>query len=68
MESWYVDADARGRRIGASLMNAAERWARDRGYRAIASDTEIDNVASQRAHAALGFREVERTVHLKKDL
>ncbi|HSU16104.1 GNAT family N-acetyltransferase [Longimicrobium sp.] len=68
VESWFVDADVRGRGIGALLMRAADAWARERGYTEIASDTLLDNHASERAHLAVGFEEVERTIHFRKSL
>jgi aminoglycoside 6'-N-acetyltransferase I len=68
VESWYVDPDLRGRGVGAALVAAAERWARERGHREMASDALLENVASQAAHRALGFEEVERAVHFRKRL
>ncbi|MDP9350470.1 MAG: GNAT family N-acetyltransferase [Chloroflexota bacterium] len=68
IEGWYVDRQVRGRGIGGALVQAAEQWARTQGYTEIASDTELKNQASQRAHQALGFEEVERTVHFRKAL
>ena len=68
VESWYVDPDVRGQAVGRLLMTAAEEWARARGYRELASDTELDNLGSQKAHEALGFEEVERAVHFRKFL
>ena len=61
IEGW-VDADSRGAGVGRALVAAGEAWARALGCVEMASDTEIDNVASQRAHAALGYRETERLV------
>lgn len=68
IESWYVEPDMRASGIGRLLMTAAEEWARAHGYRELASDTELENRASQQAHEALGFEEVERTVHFRKAL
>ena len=34
----------------------------------LASDALIDNSTSERAHLALGFAEVERATHFRKDL
>jgi aminoglycoside 6'-N-acetyltransferase I len=68
IESWYVDPDVRGKGIGRLLIVAAEEWARERGYGELASDTEIENVSSQRAHQALVFQEVERAAHFRKQI
>lgn len=67
LEGWYVDIDMRRRGVGAALIQAAETWARTQGFREFASDAELDNMESQRAHVALGFFEVGRSVlYLKK--
>jgi len=68
LEGWYVEAEFRRQGIGAALVRAAEAWARGRGYREFASDALLDNTASQEAHLALGFSEVERAVHYRKPL
>lgn len=68
VESWYVDPDVRGTGVGRELMAAAEEWSREHGYRELASDTELANAGSRAAHAAVGFEEVERTVHFRKRL
>jgi len=67
LEGWYVDPDRRGQGLGRTLLRAAEDWARARGYREFASDVELDNAVSQRAHQALGFTETSRVItYLKK--
>ena len=68
LEGWYVDPDVRRRGVGAALIRAGESWARARGYRELASNALLDNTVSHQAHEALGFSEVERTVHFRKDL
>lgn len=68
VEGWYVAAEARMRGVGRKLMEAAERWAMARGFKEIASDTQLANGASQDAHAKLGFEEVERVVCFRKSL
>jgi aminoglycoside 6'-N-acetyltransferase I len=68
VEGWYVVPEARRRGVGRALMAAAETWARECGYSEIASDAVIDNLLSERAHLALGFVEVERAIHFRKDL
>ena len=68
IESWWVDADARGGGVGSALMQAAEAWARGRGHREIASDTQHDNALGIEVHQALGFEVAERLVAFRKDL
>ena len=68
LEGWYVDPDVRRTGLGANLIRAVETWAREQGFSEIASDTELDNEVSLRAHNALGFEEVERQICFKKCL
>jgi aminoglycoside 6'-N-acetyltransferase I len=69
IEGWYVDPAHRRQGLGRRLVEAAERWAREQGYREIASDCELNNAGvSERAHAALGYAEVERCIHFRKSL
>ena len=68
VEGWWVDAEHRTGGIGADLVSAAENWARERGLTEMASDADIANEASQRAHVALGYRETDRLVCFRKDL
>lgn len=68
LEGWWVDPDARMQGIGAALVAAAEDWAREQGCTEMGSDTWLDNVDSQAAHAKLGYVEVERLVAFHKPL
>jgi aminoglycoside 6'-N-acetyltransferase I len=68
IEGWFVDEAFRLQGIGASLVKAAEDWAREQGCVEMASDTWIDHELSQRAHEALGFEVVDRCVHYRKKL
>lgn len=68
LEGWYVDADARRQGLGTALVRASEDWARQHGYRELASDALLGNRISQQAHVALGFTEVERAVRYRKVL
>ncbi len=68
IEGWYVDEDVRGTGVGRELVRAAEQWARDGGHREIASDVEIDNEDSLKAHRALGYEEVDRIVCFRRNL
>jgi aminoglycoside 6'-N-acetyltransferase I len=68
LEGWYVRPEARHRGTGRRLMEAGEEWARARGCSEMASDTELENVASQEAHQRLGYELVERLVVFRKSL
>jgi len=68
VEGWYVAEGMRRRGIGGALVKAAEQWALANGYSEMASDALIDNRVSERAHAALGFEEVERAIRFRKSL
>ena len=68
IEGWFVRDTFRHRGVGRALIAAAENWARAQGCREMASDALIDNVASERAHQALGYEVVERSVHFRKPL
>ena len=68
IEGWYVDPDQRRQKIGAELVRAAENWARQSGLKEMASDCEINNEISLKAHLALEYEEVERAIHFKKRL
>lgn len=68
IEGWYVESASRRRGIGRMLVLAAEAWARSRGCTEMASQALLENVDGQRAHARLGYAEVERQVCFRKDL
>ena len=68
LEAWFVEPGFRGRGVGAALVGAVEDWGRSLGLSEIASDTEVTNHRSQKAHAALGFEEADRIVCFTKRL
>lgn len=68
LEAWWVDDDVRGQGIGRALVAAAETWARDQGCREMASDSDLANIDSQRAHARLGYSRVGEVVQFCKIL
>ena len=68
LEGWYVVPEQRGKGVGRRLVEAAEGWCREQGCREMGSDTWLDNTASQQAHEALGFEEVDRCVNYRKTL
>ncbi|HWG32741.1 MAG TPA: GNAT family N-acetyltransferase [Gemmatimonadaceae bacterium] len=68
LEAWYVDPDVRRQGHGRALLAAAEAWARERGYREMASDARLDNVVSHAAHRRADYAEVDRVVQFRKSL
>ncbi len=68
IEAWFVDPDMRRAGVGRALLDAAEDWARKRGYSEMASDALLDNTISHRAHEGAGYIEVERAVRYRKPL
>ena len=68
IEAWYVDPDVRQQGYGRALLAAAEEWARGRGYREVASDTQLPNETSRLAHLRSGYAEVDRIIQFRKVL
>lgn len=68
LEGWYVETEFRRYGIGRKLVRVAENWARSKGCREMASDAEVGNDLSLKAHQKLGYEETSRLVHLRKDL
>jgi aminoglycoside 6'-N-acetyltransferase I len=68
VEGWYVNPGFRRQGRGRALMTAAEDWARERGCREMASDTEAANRMSQNVHRRLGYDVVANLVTFRKAL
>jgi aminoglycoside 6'-N-acetyltransferase I len=68
IEGWYVEPRRRGKGVGAALAAEAEAWAASNGCKEMASDSLISNDAGIAAHQRLGYEEVERLVHFRKEL
>ena len=68
LEGWFVEPEFRRSGIGRALVRSAENWARAHGSTEMASDAEIGNEMSLKAHLNLGYEETSRLVHLRKDL
>ena len=68
LEGWYVVSEYRHQGVGRALVNAAADWGRSQGCTEFASDAEVDNTDSLRAHLALGFEDVGLIRCFRKDL
>ena len=68
LEGMFVCPDNQGSGIGRQLLRAVQSWAVERGVSELASDADLENVASHAFHRALGFEETERVVYFRKPL
>jgi aminoglycoside 6'-N-acetyltransferase I len=68
IEAWYVDPDVRREGYGRALLEAAESWAVEQGYREMASDALLENDVSHEAHKRSGYVEVDRVITYRKPL
>lgn len=68
LEAWYVAPELRRKGIGAALVATVEAWVLSKGCTELGSDADLANGPSRRAHAALGFAEIEETVQFAKRL
>lgn len=68
VEGLYVAPEHRAGDIARRLCEAVADWGRGRGCTELASDAELDNVASHAFHKAIGFEETERVVYFRKAL
>lgn len=68
LEGIYVTPAFRRCGMARQLIAAVEAWAAARSCTELASDTPLDNLASQQMHGALGFEETQRVVYFRKKL
>jgi aminoglycoside 6'-N-acetyltransferase I len=66
LEGIFVQPEVRRSGIGANLLRSVQSWAHEQGCSELASDADLDNMASQAFHAASGFEETERVVYFRK--
>lgn len=68
LEGIFVRHSDRGSGIGKLLLKAVQSWAQDKGCSELASDANLDNLASHAFHNAVGFEETDRVVYFRKAL
>ncbi|WP_017495462.1 aminoglycoside 6'-N-acetyltransferase [Flavobacterium sp. WG21] len=68
IEAIYVKPAYQKQGIARRLTKVAEDWAKQKGFKQIASDTDLGNSASIDFHQKTGFTEVERIVCFIKNL
>ncbi|CAI6087333.1 aminoglycoside 6'-N-acetyltransferase [Cohnella sp. JJ-181] len=62
VEGIYVEEEHRNKGISKQLVAAGEEWSKSLGCKEIASDTQLENHASQEFHRKIGFKEAGRIV------
>lgn len=68
IEGIYINELHRGKGYGRKTLNLAIAWAKARDCKEMASDSEIDNLAAQKFHNAIGFEETYRIVQYRMGL
>lgn len=66
LEGIAVLEEFRGKGIAKKLFEFCVQWAKEKGCTEFGSDCLLTNEASYAFHMALGFKEIERTVHFAK--
>jgi len=68
VEGIYAQPSFRCKGIARNLMEAAEQWAKGKGYSQLASDTGLSNADSIGFHKMVGFHEVGKLICFIKDI
>ena len=68
LEGIYTVPSRRRQSVARLMVDAVADWGREQGCTEFASDTSIENLASQQMHARLGFAETQRVVYFRKTL
>lgn len=68
IEGLYVKENWRHLGIGKKMIHLGIEWARQRGCKQLASDTELNNDTSIEFHKSMGFLEANRLVCFIRDL
>ena len=68
LEGVFVKADYRNKGYAKELLDACEKWAKDKGCTEFASDCELNNSGSLKFHMAMGFEEANRIICFRKKI
>ena len=68
IEAIYVAPDYRKQGIGRKFVEYAVEYARQKGFKQLASDCLIDNSSSEYFHKSCGFTEQERVICFVKNV
>ena len=62
LEGIYLKKELRGRGLGKEAMGLILHWCKEKGYKELATDSELSNLNAQKYFNALGFHETFRIV------
>ena len=68
LEGVFVKGDYRNKGYAKELLDACEKWAKDKGCTEFASDCELNNSGSLKFHMAMGFEEANRIICFRKEI
>ena len=68
LEGIFIVETYRHNGYAKELLNACEKWAKDKKCSEFASDCELNNLDSFRFHMAIGFEEANRIICFKKNI
>jgi len=68
IEGIFIEENHRNKGISKELVRQGEEWSKSLGCSEIASDTELNNLASQEFHKRIGFKEAGRIVAFIKEI
>ena len=66
LEGIFVAPGHRKQGVAGKLLEACQRWAKEKGCREFASDCELDNLESLKFHLNVGFEEANRIICFTK--
>lgn len=68
VEAIYVLPEYRGQGIAREFITCAEKFAKEKGIKQLASDCLLENTASELFHKSCGFEEAERVICFVKNV
>ncbi len=68
LEGIFIQEEFRHQGFAKELLQACEKWAKDKKCTEFASDCELNNADSLKFHLAMGFDEVNRIICFRKDI
>lgn len=68
IEGIYVNPEHRWKGIGKILMDFSVTYAKENGFKQVASDCLLSNHTSEKFHKGCGFEETERVIYFVKNV